>query len=490
MKTFRFLFLITGLLGVLSFSSCVEDQDYNIPEVSENEPDINPDAITTFNALVNRYDQAVADGESIVVFEDDNELIIEGYVISSDKSGNFYKELFIQSTADSIGTDENPRLGFRLNIDVTSLYGTFDFGRKVYIKLTDGNPDSSFNPLALGVSNGVFTIGSPNGTEIDRIASTDYRKHVIRSTTKASITPKVTTPGALRSEDLNTFIQFDNTQFIKSDLGKTYAGEASDEFDGTRTIENCIDKSMMSLESSTFASFKSYRVKQGVGSISGIYTKNYFGDADVFVINQLSDIDFAGEDERCDPIEISCGNVNSSGSNNLFSEDFENLPSSGPISGNGWTNYIEAGTESWESYSSGSGSASIGVSARVGSYKSGDDSSVAWLISPAIDIANNSGVTLKFKSSNSFADSSDMKVLGSTDWDGTEAGIGTATWGVIKDAYVVSDSDFYVEWFDSGIVDLSCVEGDTLHFAFKYTGSGESEYDGTYEIDEISVDAE
>ena len=86
MKTFRFLFLITGLLGVLSFSSCVEDQDYNIPEVSENEPDINPDAITTFNALVNRYDQAVADGESIVVFEDDNELIIEGYVISSDKS--------------------------------------------------------------------------------------------------------------------------------------------------------------------------------------------------------------------------------------------------------------------------------------------------------------------------------------------------------------------------------------------------------------------
>ena len=82
---------------------------------------------------------------------------------------------------------------------------------------------------------------------------------------------------------------------------------------------------MMSLESSTFASFKSYRVKQGVGSIAGIYTKNYFGDADVFVINQLSDIDFAGEDERCDPIEISCGNVNSSGSNNLFSENFENL---------------------------------------------------------------------------------------------------------------------------------------------------------------------
>lgn len=490
MKTFRYLFFIIGFTGVLTFTSCVQDDDYNIPEISENEPDINPEAITTFNALINRYEQAVANGESIVVFEDDDELFIEGYVISSDKSGNFYKELFIQSTPDAEGTAENPRRGFRVNIDVTSLFGTYDFGRKVYVKLTDGNPDSNFNPLALGVSNGVFTIGTPNGNEIERIGSTDYRKHIIRSTIKESITPKVGTPNSLTDDDINTFIVLENSQFIKDDLGKTYAGEASDEFDGTRTLENCEDKSMMSLESSTFASFKSYRVKQGVGSISGIYTKNYFGDADVFVINQLSDIDFADDSERCDPLEISCGTVNSSGSNNLFSENFENLSGSGLITGNGWTNYIEAGTEGWESFSSASGSASIGVSARVGSYRSGDDSSIAWLISPAIDLANNTGVTLKFKTSNSFSDGSDMRVLASTDWDGTETGIATASWAVVKDAYVVKDSDYYVDWFDSGIVDLSCAEGSTLHFAFKYTGSGQADYDGTFELDEISVDAE
>ena len=87
----------------------------------------------------------------------------------------------------------------------------------------------------------------------------------------------------MRSEDLNTFIQFDNTQFIKSDLGKTYAGEASDEFDGTRTIENCIDKSMMSLESSTFASFKSYRVKQGVGSIS-VFTQKTILEMQMYLL--------------------------------------------------------------------------------------------------------------------------------------------------------------------------------------------------------------
>ena len=47
-----------------------------------------------------------------------------------------------------------------------------------------------------------------------------------------------------------------------------------------------------------------------------------------------------------------------------------------------------------------------------------------------------------------------MKVLGSTDWDGTEAV--QLLLGVLLDAYVVSDSDFYVEWFDSGIVVILC----------------------------------
>ena len=40
-----------------------------------------------------------------------------------------------------------------------------------------------------------------------------------------------------------------------------------------------------------------------------------------------------------------------------------------------------------------------------------------------------------------------------------------------------------------GIVDLSCESG-TIYIAFKYTGSGQSTFDGVYELDDISIDYE
>ena len=80
-----------------------------------------------------------------------------------------------------------------------------------------------------------------------------------------------------------------------------------------------------------------------------------------------------------------------------------------------------------------------------------------------------------------------MEVLYSLDWDGTEAGVTLATWGVLSAAYVVKDTDSFVPWFNSGSVDLSCATG-IMHIAFKFTGSGQDTFDGIYELDEISID--
>ena len=118
---------------------------------------------------------------------------------------------------------------------------------------------------------------------------------------------------------------------------------------------------------------------------------------------------------------------------------------------------------------------------------SGDLSIITWLITPAIDLDTYNNVTLQFKTSNSLANSSFMEVLYSLDWDGTEANVTSATWGVLSAAYVVKDSDSFVQWFNSGNVNLSCATG-TMHIAFKYTGGGIDTFDGIYELDEISVD--
>ena len=201
-------------------------------------------------------------------------------------------------------------------------------------------------------------------------------------------------------------------------------------------------------------------------------------------LNDKNDITVTGE--RCDPPELDCGLANAEGTSILFEDMFETQSTNSPISGNGWTNYQEAGTETWEAYRATGSNASQGISARVGAFRSGDDRTAAWLISPEIDLDANSNVKLSFETSNSFADASNLDIMFSNDWDGTTDGVLSATWGVLPAAYVVQDSDSFSSWFESGIVDLSCGSG-KIHIAFKYTGSGDSANDGTYELDNFKI---
>jgi hypothetical protein len=490
MKANKILTLLVVLTMTFSFTSCVQDDDFKTPDVSVVDPNIDPDDIITFDAVKQRYLDAVDAGDQIGTFEFDQELYIEGYVISSDKAGNFFEELIIQNSTD--GDDisaTNPRLGLNISINTRGLYETYEVGRKVYIKLNqlDQNGDLE-ESLGVGMSNGTLYIGKVIGNSLEQIQDNEYRKWVIRGSEVATITPKVTAIGDLTEDDLNTFVQFNDVQIIRNQIGLTYAGQPTDQFDGFRTIESCSDNGSIELQTSTFADFKSLPVAQGRGSIKGIYTRDFGDDFNVLVINSRADVNFDSTD-RCDPIEVACGLASTIGTNNLFMDNFETQTINTPISGNGWTNYIEAGTKRWEAYTATGANASLGKSARMGSFSSNDVSSVAWLISPAINLDANTGETLRFKTSNSFSDGSTMQVLFSNDWDGTPEGVTSANWGVLVDAYITQDSDNFGTWYPSGNVDLSCVNG-TGYIAFKYVGSGQAAFDGTYELDDISIDAQ
>ena len=120
---------------------------------------------------------------------------------------------------------------------------------------------------------------------------------------------------------------------------------------------------------------------------------------------------------------------------------------------------------------------------------SGDDSTIAWLITPKFNFDAQEGETLNFKTSNSFADSSDLEVLFSADWDGNPMNISTATWSSLSSAIIVSDKAYFGDWIPSGNVDLSCIEG-SGYIGFRYSGSGNADFDGTFELDEIEVRAD
>jgi hypothetical protein len=121
----------------------------------------------------------------------------------------------------------------------------------------------------------------------------------------------------------------------------------------------------------------------------------------------------------------------------------------------------------------------------LGSYNTGDASTIAWLITPVIDLDAQGVEFVKFISSNSFSDGSELELLISTDWDGTEATIESSSWSTLN-ANIVSDSEFYQNWVDSGLVDLSSYSGNG-YVAFKYIGSGQASTDGTYEIDDFKI---
>ncbi len=470
-KKIKFTGLIMSML--LLIAACVDNQSFDIPvaNVTEN-PDMSGLQKITFRAVKAAYEQALLNGDDVVVFEED--LYIEGYVVSSDKAGNFFEELIVQNTSGEEASSDDERLGFRVSINQSGLYQTYEFGRKVFIKLKN---------LSVGKLNGVLTIGK--GTSVGQIQAYEYKSIVLRGVEVATIIPKTIAISTIQDSDYNTFIKLDETQFYRGDLGLTFAGEATDEYSGLRTVESCVGNTSIMLETSTFADFKSLTVNRNKGNISGVLSRDFTDGFDVLLINSPTNIDFTDEN-RCDPVELNCGLLVSEASTVLFYEDFEEHPVSIPVALEGWLNYNEEGSVLWETYTQTGTNASQGVSARIGSYRSQDVSSVTWLISPEINLNSYDLITLSFETSNSYADGSNLEVLYSVDWDGTETGVSNATWGVLSNAYVVNDGDLFSSWYSSGIVDLSC-ETSSIYIAFKYIGSGDENFDGTFELDNIKV---
>ena len=451
--------------------SCVENE-FEIPETLEEE--LTPQGTeVTIASVRSNLKQSTENSISYT----DTETYISGYVTSSDVAGNFYKELIIQDTP------KNPTAGITLQLNQNALYTIYEPGRKIYVYL-DG--------LTTAVENGIVQLGIRDGNGITKIPASRIPIQILRSTEVSELEPL---PVEITdfSEDLeNLYIQLVDAQFNRNEVfenTKTFAAEATDAFNGIRLLETCDSRGSTLLSTSTFAKFKSVTLPTGRGHISGILSRDFYDNFYILRINTTEAIAFDA-DSRCDPLEITCGYTDALGATLLFKEDFEEQSRNKPIAGKGWTNYIEYGTQSWEAYRATGTNASQGISARINSYQSGNPLSVCWLVTPSIDLATHANVRIRFETSSSFADASELDILLSTDWDGIPENIPQANWAVLSDAFVIRNQDFFGDWYSSGIVSLSCVEGQTGYVAFKYSGSGNQASDGTYQLDNISITAD
>ena len=125
---FRILFIFIASFVVMG---CVHDDKYNDPDLTGYQClDITPNAentLITYKKVKELY--KITNGEKTYVFPENSTDYIEGYVSSSDETGNIYKTIYIQNAL------ENPTEGFVLSVDAVSTYTRFPQGSKVYIKL-------------------------------------------------------------------------------------------------------------------------------------------------------------------------------------------------------------------------------------------------------------------------------------------------------------------------------------------------------------------
>ncbi|MEZ4801380.1 MAG: DUF5689 domain-containing protein [Gelidibacter sp.] len=471
MKANKILILLSVVAMTFGMTSCVEDDDFKTPDVSVVDPNINPNDIIQFNAVVARYNDAVADGQSVGTFEfDQDPIYIEGYVVSSDQSGNFFEELIIQNKTDDSDPSENPRLGFNVMINARALYETYEIGRKVYVKL---------NGLGIGESNGVLVIGKAVGNTIEQIQESEFRNYVIRGAEVATITPKVALIGDLTEADENTFVQFNDVQIDRNQLSLTYAGEATDEFDGFRTLLSCEDGATISLQTSTFADFKSLPIPQGKGNIKGIFTRDFGDDFNVLVINSRGDVDM-NNPERCDPAILDCTGATST-TDVLFSQNFEGTSESA-LTAAGWINVNTNGGSFKYSLRTFSGNSYMQVSA----FNSNENPYEAWLITPAVNLDASTLEQLTFKTNAGYYNGAALNVYVSTDFTGNVADIDDATWMLVDATLPTGPSSGYGTTFtNSGVVNISCLEGN-VYVGFNYVGSSTG-ITTTFQVDDVTI---
>lgn len=470
MKTNNLTKIFFALVVAVLFTACVQDDDFTTPSdlgVAEN------NKLTALLADANYQEVSVDYVKGLFVggevTEITSDIYVKGYVVSSDEHGNFYKEFYMQDAPS------NPTAAIKVVMNVSDIFGKYNFGREVYINLKGlfvGETNSGDGVIAIG--------GGPDSDldELEEITEARANDQVLRSGTTETIVGLPVSFSSLNNSHIGMFVTASDAQFENGIVGSPIVNPY-DDFDSQRTMESCEGFGYVNfiLETSTFASFKDMPMASGGGTISGVISQDYYGDNMVMVLNSYEDIAF--DNSRCTPLDIN------DFTNSLFNEDFESLTNFTNVSGNGWTNYATAGGEFWEVRTTTDSGNSGSKIASVSAYNSGDNSNVVWLITPSLDLDAQGTEILTFQTSNSFSDGSELEVLISNDWDGTTANIDSATWNTLP-ATIVQDSEYYQNWIDAS-VDLTNYTGSS-YIAFKYIGGDNgTNIDGTYELDNVSV---
>ena len=430
--------------------SCVQDDDYSVPQsvgLEENQKLVQLLAEIEDGSAdlmsISEVKNLFVNGE---VNEIESNLVVKGYVSSSDYTGNFYKEFYMQ---DDI---ENPTAGIKVSINQVDSYNQFNIGREVYIKLQGlyvGETNSGDGVIAIGGG------GNAAGDEISEISENRASDCILRSSNSFMLVPLALNLSDINDSHIGVYVSALNAQFSAGLDGLTYV-DPDEDYDTQRDLESCVDSGTLKLETSAFSNFNdSMLPTESSGTITGIITRDYFGDNRVMMLNTKDDVNF--DSTRCDP---------------LFADDF----SSNNL--NNWTVFSVTGEQEWEITPYGNPA----PSAKMSGYSGGNNVNEDWLITNTIDLSSLSTATLNFQSVVRY-NGPILEVYASSDYSAGDPST-DGNWNELS-VTLDTDSSSWSSWTDSGNIDLSSYTGGNVYIAFKYvsTSSGSA----TYEIDNVLV---
>lgn len=448
-KTFKTVMMSAVILG--SITSCVKEDDWSTPEILCNNRFDEP--TTTMADLAAKAPALTGTNYSATPYKipaDGPAVIFDGYVISSDESGNFYKTISFQDKP------ENPTIGMQIEVDKSSNYADFPVGAHIRIKA---------NGLVLGWDRATLKLGSVDPTyaigRIPGILFTRYMAGVCNGSNRLDVATLV--PTALGSIDdakqtkyINTLVKVPNVQFADAEVlpsPKNFITYISGT--GQDTDRNIIDITGGStvIRNSGFSTFGAQPLPTKSGELTFVVSK--YNASWQMLIRGLNDIKF--DKDRI---------------NFIFNEGFADFTT------NEWTAVSVAGPQVWTIGTQGSAAPYALMNGFGGVNED-------WLISKPISLTGYSKAIFSFQTDGRFA-GNPLEAYVTTD-NYTGGNPNSLNWTKLT-VKLDTDLNSFGTFVGSGGVDLSSYVNKTVRVAFKYTNSSTSAAT-SWEVDNVRIGA-
>lgn len=472
----RWMLLVPAVLVVLS--ACKKTFD-----APPGPGDVNLVANTSIQGLKTYH---TVPGTFDLITED---VIISGIVTANDKSGNFYKQIFIQDTTGAI----------QLLVDAYSLYTSFPVGRRVFVRCKGLTLTDSYSNMVLGYK--AVIDGNPS---IEGIPGAALSNYLVGGSLDNPIEPLTVTVNDLgtnlNNRYINALVRLEGYEFIPADTTKTYSDTSAYKSTVNRLIsKGCGSALTLTVRTSGYANFAGIPIPTGSGSVTAIYTiyrssPTSSTTTKQMLIRDTSDVQF--RNPRC--------GAPPPGTVILLNEDFETQTANTtapyqPITIAGWNNLPQDGTRSFDARIF-----SNNKYAYLSAFGSNAPSIKTWLVTKGLNMDNTTQETLTFETKQDYYLSavpngnpvpSDLKILVSTNYTGSgNPWAPGVNWTDITSLCTLSPgsttSNFPSSYTASGTVDLSSYTG-TLYVAFRYEGADNTgtatDKTSAWEIDNVRV---